>query len=85
MFLTRRFFYPFSKVGDDTRNTGNFIICRKIAIFKIDLVKCCSLDEFFTHFPISAMILERPVILSFAVKLPYSKYSLVNVANQMNF
>ena len=39
----------------------------------------------FDPFAISAMVLERPEISSFAVKLPYSKYSFVNVANQMNF
>ena len=47
------------------------------------MVKCFSPEDVFNHLPMSVKILERLVILSFAVKLPYSKYSLVNVANQV--
>ena len=46
------------------------------------MVKCFSPEDVFNHLPMSVKLPERPVILSFAVKLPYTKYSMVNVANQ---
>ena len=66
------FFTHWPFLRNDTGKTGNFISCRKMAIFELVMDKCCSSDEFFTHLTLLAMVLERLIISSFAVKWLYS-------------
>ena len=66
-----QFCHPLATFGTDTEKTATFISCRKMVIFQLVMVKCCSSEDFFTHLPMSAMILEIPPILSSALKLPY--------------
>ena len=60
-------FFPICHFCNDTGKTPSFITCHKMAIFELAMDKCCSSDEFLTYLPISAMMLERPLISSVAV------------------
>ena len=65
-------FDPFAKVGDDAGKTTNSIICRKMDVIEVVMEKCCSSDQFVTHWPLLALILKRPLLSSVAVKCLYS-------------